>query len=146
MPSTGERKLTQEEVNKDLGGPVEYDAKVYTERTRRCAGSHPDTKDQDTSGKKEEVRIEKNNQNTKPWPGRLPQRALYPIDKEPARDQVADDRDAQEMDNSANDRVVLHVSRQCIQRTLGRREGKVGRVGGGSTLPHRVNPLTTYIL
>jgi len=29
--STGEGKLTQEEVYKELGGPIEYDAKIDTE-------------------------------------------------------------------------------------------------------------------
>ena len=66
--SPGERKLTQEEVYKDLGCPIENDAEIYTQRTRCCAGSHPDTKDQDTSGEEEEIRVEKNNQNTEPWP------------------------------------------------------------------------------
>jgi len=67
-PSARERKLTQEEVYKDLGGPIENDAKIYTERTRCCASSHSNTKDQDTSGEEEEVRIEKNNQDAEPWP------------------------------------------------------------------------------
>ena len=63
-----ERKLTQEEVYKDLGGPIEQDAKIYTERTRCCAGGHPNTKDQDTSGEKKEVRVDENNQDADPWP------------------------------------------------------------------------------
>ena len=66
--SPGERKLTQEEVYKELGGPIEYDAKIDSERARCCAGSHPNAEDQDTSGKKEEVRVEKDNQDTEPWP------------------------------------------------------------------------------
>ena len=64
----GERKLTQEEVYKELGGPIEYDAKIDTERARRYAGSHSNTEDQDASGEKEEVRVDKDNQDTEPWP------------------------------------------------------------------------------
>jgi len=40
-----ERKLTQKEVYKEFGGPIEYDAQIYTERTCNCAGSHPHTED-----------------------------------------------------------------------------------------------------
>ena len=64
----GRRKLTQKEIYEELGSPVENYTKVYTERTCRCGGSHPDTKDQDTGGDEEEVRFEKNNQDTDPRP------------------------------------------------------------------------------
>ena len=40
-----ERRLTKKEVYEELRSPVEYDAKIYTERTSRCASSHPDAKD-----------------------------------------------------------------------------------------------------
>ena len=63
-----ERKLTQEEVYKELRGPIEYDAQVDAERTRCCAGGHPDAEDQDPSSEEEEVRVEKGNQDTEPWP------------------------------------------------------------------------------
>jgi len=67
-PPSGYRKLTEEEIYKELGGPIEYDAKIDTERARRCAGSHPNTEDQDASGEKEEPRVEKDNQDTEPRP------------------------------------------------------------------------------
>jgi len=66
--SPGERILTQEEVYEELGGPVENNAQIDTERARCRAGGHPNAEDQDTSGEKEEVRVEKDNQDTEPWP------------------------------------------------------------------------------
>jgi hypothetical protein len=53
---------------------------------------------------------------------------LYPIDEHPARDQVADDRDAQEMDNSADDCIVGHarfVEYPARTLTLTKRAGEV---------------------
>ena len=44
-PGEKERKLTQKEIYKELGGPIEYDAKIYTERTRHRTGGHSDAKD-----------------------------------------------------------------------------------------------------
>jgi len=58
----------QEEVYKKLGGPIEYDAKIDTERARRCAGSHSNAEDQYTTSKKEEVRVDEDYQDTEPWP------------------------------------------------------------------------------
>ena len=44
-PRREQEELTEKEVYKELGGPIEHDAKVDTERTRRCTGSHPNAED-----------------------------------------------------------------------------------------------------
>ena len=45
VATPGERKLTQKEIYEELGGPIEYDAKIYTERTSHRTGGHSDAKD-----------------------------------------------------------------------------------------------------
>lgn len=53
---------------------------------------------------------------------------MYPIDESSARDKVADDRNAEEMDNGANDCIVAHGRFVgCPARTLalGERAGEV---------------------